>query len=79
MLYNSFSGEFYHNFTDMTSIFQYNFVKCEVSNLNLIVSGGSPTHIYGTYSCDIILTSGLDVKLSYYSASPALTIDDITN
>jgi hypothetical protein len=82
MLYNSFSGEFYHNFTDMTSIFQYNFVKCEVSNLNLMVgyfTGGLPTHIYGTYSCDIILTSGLDVKLSYYNGSNALTVVNITS
>jgi hypothetical protein len=41
-------------------------------------TGGLPTHIYGTYSCDIILTSGLDVKLSYYNGSNALTVVDIT-
>lgn len=81
MLYNSFYGEFYHNFTDMSSIFRNNSIKCEVSNLNLMVgyfTGGLPTHIYGTYSCDIILTSGLDVKLSYYNGSNALTVVDIT-
>jgi len=77
MLYNSFSGEFYHNFTDMSSIFRNNSVKCEVSNLNLIVSGGYPTHIYNGYNCDVILTSGFDVKLSYYNGSNALTVVDI--
>lgn len=76
---NIFSDQFYNNFTDMSSIFQYNSVKCEVGYLNLIVSGGMPTHIYEQYNCDVILTSGYDLKLTYYNASPALTIDDITN
>jgi hypothetical protein len=76
---NSFSDQFYNNVTDMSSIFQYNSVKCEVGYLNLIVSGGMPTHIYEQYNCDVILTSGYDLKLTYYNASPALTVDDITN
>jgi hypothetical protein len=77
---NSFYGEFYHNFTDMSSIFRNNFVKCEVGYFGLLFPiVTSPTHIYGTYSCDIILTSGLDVKLSYYNGSNALTVVDITS
>jgi hypothetical protein len=76
---NSFYGEFYHNFTDMSSIFRNNFVKCEVGYFGLLFPiVTSPTHIYGTYSCDIILTSGLDVKLSYYNGSNALTVVNIT-
>ena len=74
------NNTFYHfsnNFTDMTDNFQFNSVKCVVSNLNLIVSGGSPTHIYNQYNCDVILTSGFDVKLSYYNGSSALTVVDI--
>ena len=79
MAYNSFSGGFYHNFTEISGNFKYNSIKCEVGYFGLLSPITTPSHIYATYSCDIILTSGLDVKLSYYSASPALTIDDITN
>lgn len=74
---NSFSGEFYHNFTEISYNFKYNSIKCEVGYFGLISQISSPTHIYGTYSCDIILTSGLDVKLSYYNGSNALTVVDI--
>ena len=82
MLYNSFSGEFYHNFTDMSDVFQHNSVKCEVSNLNLMVgytTSGLPTHIYNGYNCDVFLNSNIDVKLSYFNGSNALTVVDITD
>jgi hypothetical protein len=74
---NSFSGKFYNNFTDVFNTFQYNSVKCEVCNLMLIVTNGLPTHIYSVYNCDVILTSGFDVKLSYYNDSNALTVVNI--
>jgi hypothetical protein len=76
---NSFFNQFYHNFTEISGNFKYNSIKCEVSYFGLlspIVT--TPSHIYGTYSCDIILTSGLDVKLSYYNGSNALTVVNIT-
>jgi hypothetical protein len=76
---NSFFNQFYHNFTEISGNFKYNSIKCEVGYFGLLSPVvTSPSHIYGTYSCDIILTSGLDVKLSYYNGSNALTVVDIT-
>jgi hypothetical protein len=75
---NSFFNQFYHNFTEISYNFKYNSIKCEVGYFGLLSPVTSPSHIYGTYSCDIILTSGLDVKLSYYNGSNALTVVNIT-
>lgn len=75
---NSFFNQFYHNFTEISDNFKYNSIKCEVGYFGLLSPVvTSPSHIYGTYSCDIILTSGLDVKLSYYNGSNALTVVNI--
>ena len=75
---NSFFNQFYHNFTEISGNFKYNSIKCEVGYFGLLSPVvTSPSHIYGTYSCDIILTSGLDVKLSYYNGSNALTVVNI--
>ena len=59
---NSFFNQFYHNFTEISDNFKYNSIKCEVGYFGLLSPVvTSPSHIYGTFSCDIILTSGLDV------------------
>ena len=69
---NNKIGNFFYN-NIVGDMFQYNLIKCEVSNLDLT----SSTHIYNSYNCEIFRNSNNVVRLSYYNGTDVLTITDI--